>query len=179
MLKMLKVVIPAIALMASVVAFAAPATAQAPAAAPAVVKIGVVDMQQILQQSPQAADLNKQLQSQFQPRQQKLIAAQKNLQSEMDKFNKDGPTMDNADRTKLQSQILTDRTAFQGMVQSYQQDLSSAQSAAMQKFMGTVQNAVNNVAKQGNYTIIMQRAAAPYTDPSLDVTKQVLAAMPK
>jgi outer membrane protein len=176
MLKALKVVVPAVALMISTVAFAATIPA---AAAASDIKVGVVDMQQILQQSPQANALNKQLQNQFQPRQQKLIAAQKNLQSEMDKFNKEGPTMNNADRTKLQNQIMSDRTSFQGMVQSYQQDLSAAQTTAMQKFTSDVQDAVGTVAKQGNYTIIMQRAAAPYADPSLDVTKQVLAAMPK
>jgi outer membrane protein len=179
MLKALKIVIPALAFIISNPAFAAPVSAAAPASTSAAVKVGVIDMQQIMQQSAQAVSLNKQLQTQFQPRQQKLVTAQKNLQDEMNQFNKNGPTLSDADRTKLQNQILTDRTSFQQMVQSYQQDLSTAQNQAMQKFMGNVQNAVSEVAKQGSYTLIVQRAAAPYADPSLDITKQVITDMSK
>jgi outer membrane protein len=179
MLKALKIVIPALALVISSTTFAATVPAAVPASSLTAVKIGVIDMQQIMQQSAQAVSLNKQLQTQFQPRQQKLVTAQKNLQAEMSTFNKNGPTLNDADRTKTQNQILADRTSFQQMVQSYQQDLSTAQNQAMQKFMGNVQNAVSDVAKQGNYTLIVQRAAAPYADPSLDITKQVIADMSK
>lgn len=146
-------------------------------AADANFKIGVLDMQQIMQQSPQAATLNKQLQVQFQPRQQKIIAARDALQNEANKLNKDGAVMNNADRAKLQDKIIADRASYQAMVQSFQHDLSEAQNQAMQKFVKQLDTAVNTVAKQGGYTIVVQRAVVPYLDPSIDITKEVLKTM--
>lgn len=179
MLKIFKVIIPAALLLSASMAYAADSSAPAVATAPAAIKIGVLDMQQIMQQSPQVATLNKQLQSQFQPRQQKIVAAQKSLQDEMGKLNKDSTVMSASDRSSLQDKIISDRASFQAMVQSYQQDLQSAQNQAMQKFMADLQTAVGKVAKQDKYTLIVQRAAVPYLDPSLDVTNQVINSMPK
>jgi Skp family chaperone for outer membrane proteins len=42
-------------------------------------KIGVVDLPQIMQKSPQVAAINQKLQTQFGPQQQKIIAMQNNI----------------------------------------------------------------------------------------------------
>jgi len=172
MLKLVKICIFAAALLGFSTAYAADT-----AAVPATSKMGVLDMQQIMKESPQVAALNKQLQDQFKPRQEKIAAAQKNMQNEIEKFKKDSTVMSNADKTKLEEKINADQTSLAKMGQSFQQDLNKAQGEAMQKFMGNLQTAVNNVAKQGKYSMIVNRAAVPYYDPSLDVTKQVLADM--
>jgi outer membrane protein len=138
-------------------------------------KIGILDMQQVMQQSPEVANLNKQLQDQFKPRQEKIMAAQKNLQDEMGKMNKDAAVMNDKNKEKMVQKINADRQAYQTLVQSFQQDLNSAQNKVMQKFMGNLQNAVNSVAKEGQYTMVLNRAAVPYFDPAADVTKQVLS----
>lgn len=168
MKKLFKVVLPVVAMLfaGSVFAQAAPAT-----------KIGVLDMQQIMQKAPQVIAINKQLQAQFQPRQQKIEAAQKQLQDEVNNLNRNASVMSVADRTKLQEKVNKDKDDFQAMVQSYQKDLNAAQSADMQKFMGDLNGAVNNVAKQGGYTLIVQRAAVPFMQPDMDVTGAVLKAL--
>ena len=53
--------------------------------------------------------LNKQLKDQFQPRQDALVKAQTDLQSEIDKLNKNGAVMNTADRSQLQDKIIADR----------------------------------------------------------------------
>ncbi len=168
MKKLFKVVLPAVAIL-----FAGSVFAQA---AP-VAKIGVLDMQQIMQKSSQVLAINKQLQAQFQPRQQKIEAAQKQLQDEVNNLNRNASVMSAADRTKLQEKATKDKDDFQAMVQSYQKDLNAAQSADMQKFMGSLNNAVATVAKDGGYTLIVQRAAVPYMQPDMDVTPAVLKAL--
>ncbi len=172
MLKLLKACVFVAALLGFSVAYAADE-----AAVPATSKIGILDMQQVMKESPQVAALNKQLQDQFKPRQEKIVAAQKSMQSEIEKFKKDSSVMNNADKTKLEEKINTEQMAIAKMGQSFQQDLSKAQGESMQKFMGNLQTAVDSVAKQGKYSVIVNRAAVPYFDPSLNVTQQVLDAM--
>lgn len=142
-------------------------------------RIGVINVQQIMQKSPMAIALNKQLKDQFQPRQTQLVNAQNNLQAEVDKLNKNGAVMSNTDRSALQDKIIADRASLQGMGQSFQQDLNAAQSQAMQQFMAKLQNAVNAVAASGKYDLILQRSGTPYVSSALDVTDQVLAQLGK
>lgn len=172
MLKLVKISVFAAALLGFSTAYAATEVA-----VPATSKIGVLDMQEVMQKSPEVASLNKQLESQFKPRQEKLVAEQKNIQSEIEKFKKNASVMSNADKTKLEEKINADQVALAKTGESYQQDLSKAKGESMEKFMGNLQNAVNTVAKAGKYSMILNRAAAPYYDPSLNITQQVLDAM--
>lgn len=142
-------------------------------------KIGVIDVQQIMQKSPQVAAMNQSLSKQFKPRQEKIIAAQKSLQDEVDKLNKNGATMSAADKSKLQDQITNDRNTVQNMVIGFQHDLQAAQSQDMQSFMSSLVTAVNSVAKSGGYDLILQRNGVPYVGSNLDVTSQVLDALKK
>lgn len=142
-------------------------------------KIGVLDMQVIMQKSPQVAQLNKDLQAQFKPREEKVVAAQKNLQNELSQLNKNAAVMKDADKAKLQNKLMSDKTAYDSLAQSFQRDLAEAQHKAMDQFMQNLQAAVTKVAKENSYTLVVNRAAVPYMDPSMDVTKQVLDGMAK
>lgn len=175
MRKLLISVVTAATLFASA-AFAAPANA---APATANLKVGVIDVQQILQKSPQIAAINNQLTKEFKPRQDKIVAAQKDLQAEADRLNKNGATMSDADRNKLQDQIIADKANVQGMAISFQRDLQQAQNKSMQDFMNQLTAVVNDVAKKGGYDLILQRAGVPYANNSLDITNQVLQELNK
>jgi outer membrane protein len=170
MRKLLLSVITAASLFASA-AIAAPATTN--------LKLGVIDVQQILQKSPQIAAINNQLTKEFKPRQDKIVAAQKDLQAEADKLNKNGSTMSDADRNKLQDQIIADKANVQGMAISFQRDLQQAQNKAMQDFMNQLTGVVNDVAKKNGYDLILQRAGVPYANNNLDITAQVLQELNK
>lgn len=172
MLKSLKFVVPALLLSASFSAFAA----DAPAASP---KIGIFDMQQMMQTSPLVEELNKKLQDQFKPRQDKINAAQKSLGDEINKLNDTGSKMTNDERNKLKDKVIADRTAYENMAKAYQQDLSKAQNDSMQKLMTQLTSAVSKVAQANGYSLVVQKGAVLYSLPQYDVTKQVLDDMPK
>ena len=175
MLKMLKVALPVLLLSASVSAFAAP-DIMSPASAP---KIGIFDMQQMMQTSPLVDQLNKKLQEQFKPRQDKIAATEKSLGDEINKLNDSNSKLTNDERTKLKDKIVSDRASYQAMAKSYQEDLSKAQNEAMQKLMAQLQSAVGQVATKDGYTLVVQKGAVLYSDPKADVTSQVLDMMPK
>jgi outer membrane protein len=179
MMKLLKTCIfSSVLLLGCSAAYAADAdTAAATASGP--VKIGILDMQQIMRQSPEVSSINKELQNQFKPRQEKLAAAQKSLNEDMDKYKKNVSVMSNADKSALEAKINAEQMTYAKEAQSFQQDLSKAENEGMQKFMTNLQTAVNTVAKEDKYTLILNRAAVPYFDSNLDVTKEILKKMEK
>jgi len=142
-------------------------------------KVGVVDMQQILQKAPQITTINEQLTKQFKPRQDKIVAAQKTLQDEINNLNKNGAVMNVKDRNKLQDKVIQDRSDLQGTIVTFQRDLSTAQNQSLQSFNTQLNAVVGDIAKKNMLDIVIQRASTLYAKDSLDVTKQVLDELSK
>lgn len=141
------------------------------------VKIGVIDVQQIMQKSPEVQQLNTQIQQKFKPRQDKLLAAKKDLQDAIQNYQKNQAVMKPEEKTKLQNKIIGDQDAYKAQYQAFDKDLKQEQNKDMQHFMDNLQTAVNALAKKGNYNFILNRAAVPYMDSSTDVTQQILDTM--
>jgi outer membrane protein len=162
------------ALLISGTAYAAPATTTA--ASPV---IAVVNVQQIFQQSPKIADLNKKLQAQFKGRQEKLIAAQKSLQDELDKFKKEATTMSQKDKDDMQKKIVDDQTNLSKDANAFQQDLSKEQNKIMKGVLSQLNDIISSIAKKNGYTLVLDSQAVVYAAESTDITKQVSGAFDK
>lgn len=137
-------------------------------------KIGIINLNQILQKSPLMLSLNNDLLKQFQPRQNELIAAQKELQDENNKLTINGATMNNADRSKLQNKIISDQANVQILSASLQRDVAIAKDAAMQKFMAKLNEVIGKIAKDEHYDLIEQNSNFVFVNGKLDITEQVL-----
>lgn len=135
--------------------------------------IAVVNVQQIFQQSPKIADLNKKLQDDFKGRQDKLIAAQKSLQDELDKFKKESPTMSQKDKDSMQKKIVDDQTSLSSDATKFQQDLSKEQNKILKGVMSQLNDIISGIAKKNNYSLVLDAQAVVYSAESADITKQV------
>lgn len=135
--------------------------------------IAVVNVQQVFQQSPKIAELNKKLQSQFKTRQDKLVAQQKQLQDELDKFKKEGPTMAQKDRDTLQKKIVDDQTSLAKDASAFQQDLSKEQNKVMKNVLADLNEIISGIAKKNSYTLVLDSQAVIYAADSTDITKDV------
>ena len=142
----------------------------ADAAAPTV---AVVNVQQIFQQSPKIADLNKKLQDQFKGRQEKLIAAQKSLQDEVDQFKKESPTMSQKDKDALQKKVVDDQASLSKDATAFQQDLSKEQNRIMKGVLSQLNTIVTSIAKDNHYTMVLDAQAVIFAADGVDITKQV------
>lgn len=92
--------------LAAVVALVTQATAQAQTAK--ALKIGFVNVQRLLIESPQANAANRALESEFAPRQRDLQAKQKAFKDRADKFQKDGAVMGADERRNTENELRKD-----------------------------------------------------------------------
>lgn len=139
-------------------------------------KIGIVNLNAVLQQAPLMISLNNDLIKRFQSRQNDLIAAQKQLQDETNKLNIAG-NMSADDQNKLKTKIATDQANFQILSANLQKDLAIAKDAAMQKFTAKINSVIQGIAKSGNYDVIEQSSNFLFIKPELDITQQVVSQM--
>lgn len=142
-------------------------------AADATMKVAVVNVQQVLQQSPRVAEMSKKLEGQFKARQAKISEEQKSLQDQMDKFKKESPTMSQKAREAMEKKITADRSELVKQVVAYQQDLQKEQNKIMQGILGDLNGIVSNIAKSQNYTLVLDAQAVIYAADNNDITKDV------
>ena len=137
-------------------------------------KLAVVDMQLVLQKAPQIAKINETLTKQFKARQDRIIQAQRELQSEVQNLEKNAAVMKSDDRAGLEKKIMTDRNNVQTMVASFQKDLSSGQSVALHGFSQQLDGVVSRLASRIGVDLVIQKGSTLYAKNELDITPQVL-----
>lgn len=136
-------------------------------------KVAIVNVQQILQQSPRVTALSKKLEDQFKDRQAKLNTEQQDLQSALEKFKKDSPTMAAKDRDAMEKKLTTERTDLVKQVVAYQQDLQKEQNKVMQGIITDLNGVVSGIAKQNSYNLVLDAQAVVYSADATDITKDV------
>lgn len=142
-------------------------------------KIGIIDLQQIMQTSPQVSALSQQIKTKFASRQQSIEAAQKKLRATAEKLGPESKKLDEAEHKKLEGQVATQQKQLQEMVVKFQEDVASAQREGVEKFMKSVNATVSTIAKQQKLDLVLLKPALIYAADTTDVTQQVLKELPK
>ncbi len=140
-------------------------------------KIGVVDLQKIMQTSTQMKDIQQKLEKEFKPRRDKLVAMETTLKGDMEKFKRDSAILSATQKKDLEKKIVASQQQFERDGQQYQQELSTAHNEAMEGLYTKVRSAISTIAKDEKYDIIVQKDAAPFSSETLDVTDKVIKAI--
>jgi outer membrane protein len=137
-------------------------------------KIGVVDLQKIMQTSIQMKTIQEKLEKEFKPRRDNLVAMEDGLKKDMEKFKRDTAIMSQAQRKDLEKKIVGTQQQFEREGQQYQQELSTAHNEAMEEFYNKIRAAIAKVAENDKYDLVFQKDAAPFSVEKLDVTAKVM-----
>lgn len=142
-------------------------------------KIGVVNFQQVLQSYPKVKATDEKLKKQFAPRQEKLVAMQKHLNDEINKYNRDGAIMKDADKKAAEGKIRDQANKLQTAQNDFQKELGEARNNAMKIIEQDIAEVVNVVAKDKHFNLILAKATVGYNDPEFDVTDLVIKKLKK
>ena len=137
-------------------------------------KIGVVDLQKIMQTSTQMKAIQEKLEKQFKPRRDALVAMEDGLKKDMELFKRDSTVMSQSQRKDLEKKIVGVQQQFEREGQQYQQELSTAHNEAMEEFYNKIRAAISKVAQTEKYDLVFQKDAAPFSAEQLDVTARVM-----
>ncbi len=161
----------------SVIAATAALLVAAPAGA-AELKIGVINGQQLIAESPQAAALREKLEQEFAPQRRELLAQQNELKSLQEKFQRDAQVMSDSERTSMERRIRDLGRDMQFGQQKAAEDLRVRQNEELGKLQQQLQQAINDFAKAEGYDLILSEGVA-FAGDALDVTDEILARINK
>lgn len=145
-------------------------------AASADMKVGVVDLQQIITSNvPVVTKARADLQQKFDPRQKEITALQKDMQTNMDKYSKNNAVMKDQEKKDLQNQIMDQQKKLREMGNTFQSDLMKAQDASMKSISEVVQNIITDIARDQKLDFVFAKGAVIYDgNKDNDITDKVI-----
>jgi outer membrane protein len=144
-------------------------------AAHAEVKIGVVNVARLLQESPQAQAASQALENEFAARRRDLENQQKDLKAREDKLQKDGAVMAEAERRNAEKTLRDGQRELARKQNEFLEDLNVRRNEALGQLQRTVLQEVQAYAKTAGLDVVV--ADALFASPSVDITAPVLAAL--
>lgn len=138
-------------------------------------KIGVVDVQRLAAEAPQAKEATEKMRAEFLPRQTEIETLQKTLQARETKLNKDAATMTEVQRTAEEKALRDGVRDLQLKQSSYTSDLNARRQEEQEKIQALLNTEVQAFAKAQGYDLILMDAA--YATDALNVTGSILTAL--
>lgn len=154
---------------------AAGALATVPASAD--VKIAVVDFQRLAQESPQGKAVMDAMRAEFAPRERTLQAQAQTLKAKQDKLQKDGATMTDDQRLRVEKELRDGERDFERARGELQDDVTARRNEEMSRLQRTLVEEVRTYAKAQNYDVVVSNEAVLYQTPNFDITAAVLTGL--
>lgn len=141
-------------------------------AADAEVKIGFVNGQRVINESPQAAKAKKKLEKEFEKRDQDLQRISKQLQSMQENLDKNAVTMAEPERRSKEREFNDLNRDFQRRQREFREDLNLRQNEEMAAIYERVNKVIRQVAEAEKYDLILQEAV--FVSNRIDLTEKVI-----
>ncbi len=138
-------------------------------------KIGVVQLERIVRDSGPALRAQKKLEAEFAKREAELKKVADQLRRMQEELEKDGVTMQEAQRRNKERDINELSRDFQRKQREYQEDVNLRRNEELSQVIEQANRIIRQIAESEKYDIIFQEAA--YANPRIDITDKVIKAL--
>ncbi|HEX5785113.1 MAG TPA: OmpH family outer membrane protein [Burkholderiaceae bacterium] len=135
-------------------------------------KIGFVNTDRIFRESNPAKDAQAKLEREFSKREKELDDQGAQLKTAGDKFEREGPTLSETQRTTRQRQLMEQDRDYRRRRTEFQEDLAQRKNEELQQVIERANKVIKQVAENEKYDLILQEAV--YISPKHDITDKVL-----
>jgi len=141
-------------------------------------KIGVVNAAKVLEASPQAEAARKKMEKEFATRDSNLVSLQNELKEFEERLVKDGAIMSEAERQRLEREIVNNRRTLKRDTTEFQEDVNFRRNEEMGKIQKKIQAAIEALGKEQSYDMILAQGVV-YNSPKVDITDAVIERLQK
>lgn len=140
--------------------------------------VGVVNLQKLFSQAPQTAAAEKKLQDEFKKRQEQLKKLQSEVLSLREKLGKDGLTMSDDQRGKLENELLRTERKFRWEQNIYDEDVKIRRQEVLGEVQQKVAEAIYKIGQNGKFDLILTEGVI-FNSQRVDLTSSVLEELKK
>lgn len=146
---------------------AAPAQAQ---------KIGVVNLERLVVESPQYQELAQELETEFAPKQRELLTLQQELQEKQQRYERDRSVLSDQERAALERELRDGARDLQRQGQTLEEDINLRHQEEMAGVQRVVLQALQQYADSEDYDLVLTTdvRVVPFASADMDITADVL-----
>lgn len=142
-------------------------------------KIGYVDVQAVAAKIPQSAALQETIKKEFGQRVQDVQKLEKDINFNIEKLRRDGPTMSEAQQEELKKTLTTQRQQYEEQGRTLQEDLRVRQAEERNKVLALIKAAIDVVAEREKFDMVLNSDAAVFSKPEYDLSEAVATQVSK
>lgn len=142
------------------------------------VRVAFVNSSEVLERAPQAENARALLQAEFAPRDAQLIAEQQKLRSQEERLSRDGMTMNDDERRRLEREVTTLQRDLKRARDEFSEDLNIRRNEEFAKLQREVAKVIVDVAKEAGYDLVFENGVV-YASDRVDITNQVIDRLKK
>jgi outer membrane protein len=139
------------------------------------VKIGFVNTDRIFRDSTAAKAAQTKLEQEFSRREREIETLANQLRAASEKFDREAPTLSEAQRATRQRQVVELDRDFQRRRQAFQEDLNLRKNEELQLVLERANRVIRQIAEAEKYDLILQEAV--YINAKHDITDKVIRAL--
>ncbi len=153
---------------AAAVSFALGASAQE-------LKIGYVNGERVLREAAPAKAAQAKLEAEFKKREGELNETGNKLRTALEKLEKDGPTLAEAERSRRQRDLGEQQRDFERKRRELVEDLNQRKNEELAAVTERASRVIKQIFEQEKYDLILQEVV--FAGPRVDITKKVIDAL--
>jgi outer membrane protein len=136
-------------------------------------KIGYVNYQQLMTESPQAKAISDAIRAEFGPRQRELQTTQQSLKTREEALQKNAATMSDDQRTREEKTLRDSEREFQLKQQTAQDDFNARRNEELSRLQRTLIEEVRTYAKAQSFDLVLADGVI-YANNAIDITPAIL-----
>lgn len=142
-------------------------------------KIGYVDAARLIKEAPQAQAASRKLETEFEPRKQKLDAQRIKIKNLETQLQKDALVMKESDRSKKEKELVEMQRNWKRDRQEVQEDYNLRRNEEINKLEKDVYKAIVEHGEANKYNLIVRSDLILYAPKSSDITDAILKKLGK
>jgi len=138
-------------------------------------KLGFVNGQRVVNESPQAKRAKQKLEKEFERRDQELQQLSRRLQALQENLEKNAVTMAESERRGKERELNDLNRDFQRKQREFREDVNLRQNEEMAAIFERANKVIKQIAESEKFDLIIQDAV--YFSPRIDITDKVIRAL--
>ncbi len=142
------------------------------------IKIGFVNGTRLVEESPQAQAAAERIKKEFDPRQQDILTAQKQLRDREERFLKDSSFMSASEKQNKEREIVSAQRELRLKETELREDFTIRRNQEMAKVWEVLRDTIQTYGKDEGFDLILFEGVS-YASADVDVTDDILKHLKK
>jgi outer membrane protein len=136
-------------------------------------RIGFVNAARVSAEAPQADVARQKLEKEFAPRDQEVVAAQKEVRALEEKLARDAAVMKESERARLERDVISRKRDIRRMQDEFREDFNMRRNEELARLQRRIIEVIQQLAKDEKFDLIVSDGVV-YASDQVDITGKVI-----